>query len=516
VIDAELEAQILRLHHVEKWPVGTIANQLTVHHDVVRRVLRQAGLPRAAAKRSSMIDAYVPFVIETWKNYPTLTARRIYDMVRERGYPGSAGHFRHRVAHLRPRPRAEAYLRLKTLPGEQAQVDWAHFGKVQVGRATRPLMAFVMVLSYSRAIFVKFYYGHSMAPFLEGHVAAFGLFGGVARVSLYDNLKSAVLERRDKVIRFHPTLLDIANHYRYEPRPVAVARGNEKGRVERAIRYARDSLFAGRKWSDLADLNRQARQWALTVAMERRCPEDHALTVGEAFEAEKPHLLALPGDPFPAEERVEVRVGKTPYVRFDGNDYSVPHKLVRLTLTLFAGVGHVRVVHQDEVVAEHARSYDRRKQIEDEAHIKELVDHKKKAKDHRGVDRLQHLAPRSEALLQSMAERGFPLGPAAQALLRLLDAYGAVEFQKAIEEALEQGTHHPAAVEQVLDRRRLEAGGLPPVPLELPDDPRVRDLSVRRHALESYDTLEGEPLDDDIEETGDDGDREETREPEGP
>ena len=510
MIEAELEAMILRLHHVEKWPVGTIASQLTVHHDVVRRVLRQAGLPRAAAKRASMIDAYLPFVIETWRRYPTLTARRIYDMVRERGYPGCAGHFRHRVAHLRPKPRAEAYLRLKTLPGEQAQVDWAHFGKVQVGRATRPLMAFVMVLSYSRAIFVQFFYGQSMAPFLEGHVEALAFFGGCGRVLLYDNLKSAVLERRDKVIRFHPTLLAIANHYRYEPRPVAVARGNEKGRVERGIRYARDSLFAGRQWSDLADLNRQARQWALTVAMERRWPEDHALTVADAFEEEKPHLLALPGDPFPAEERLEVRVGKTPYVRFDWNDYSVPHKFVRMTLTVFAGVGHVRIVHQDEVVAEHVRSYDRRAQIEAKAHIKDLVDHKRKAKGHRGVDRLHHIAPRSEALLQSMAERGFPLGPAVQALLRLLDAYGAGEFSRAIEEALEKGAHHPAAVEQVLDRRRHEAGGLPPVALELPDDPRVRDLSVRRHELKDYDTLEGAPPD------GDEDDDEETRESEGP
>jgi len=506
VIDSEFEAMILRLHHVEKWPVGTIASQLTVHHDVVRRVLRQAGLPRAAARRASMIDAYLPFVIQTWARYPKLTARRIYDMVRERGYPGCADHFRHRVAYLRPRPRAEAYLRLRTLPGEQAQVDWAHFGRVQVGRATRPLMAFVMVLSYSRAIFVQFFYGQSMAPFLEGHVAALAFFGGCARVLLYDNLKSAVLERRAKVIRFHPTLLAIANHYRYEPRPVAVARGNEKGRVEKSIRFVRDSLFAGRTWSDLADLNSQALHWALGRAMERRWPEDHALTVAEAFEKEKPHLLALPGDPFPAEERVEVRVGKTPYVRFDGNDYSVPHRLVGLTLTLFAGVAHVRVVHQDEVVAEHVRSYDRRAQIEDEAHIKALVAHKKKARGHRGVDRLHHVAPRSAALLQSMAERGFPLGPAVQALLRLLDAYGAGEFEKAIEEALEKGTHHPAAVEQVLDRRRLEAGGSPPVALELPDDPRVRELSVRLHELKTYDTLEGAPAD---------GDGEEARESEG-
>ena len=107
-------------------------------------------------------------------------------------------------------------------------------------------MAFVMVLSHSRQIFLRFFPDARMENFLRGHVAAFTAWGGVPRVLLYDNLKSAVLERRGDAIRFHPTLLGFAGQYRYEPRPVAVARGNEKGRVERAIRYVRDAFFAAR------------------------------------------------------------------------------------------------------------------------------------------------------------------------------------------------------------------------------------------------------------------------------
>jgi transposase len=153
------------------------------------------------------------------------------------------------VACHRPRPAAEAYLRLRTLPGEQAQVDWGHFGHLQIGRARRPLMAFVMVLSHSRMVFLRFFLDARMDSFLRGHALAFAAFGGVPRVLLYDNLKSAVLERvdhpRGSAIRFNPTLLALAGHYRFEPRPVAPARGNEKGRVERAIRYIRDSFFAG-------------------------------------------------------------------------------------------------------------------------------------------------------------------------------------------------------------------------------------------------------------------------------
>ena len=83
-----------------------------------------------------------------------------------------------------------------------------------------------------------------MDSFLRGHVLAFAAFGGVARVLLYDNLKSAVLERVGDAIRFHPDLLAFAAAHRYEPRPVAVARGNEKGRVERSIRYIRDNFVS--------------------------------------------------------------------------------------------------------------------------------------------------------------------------------------------------------------------------------------------------------------------------------
>jgi len=162
------------------------------------------------------------------------------------------------------------------MPGDQAQVDWAHFGKLQIGRALRPLWVFVMVLSYSRRLFLRFFPGASMPFFVRGHVEAFADFGGVPRVLLYDNLKSAVIERHGDAIRFHPTRLEMSARYRFEPRPVAVARGNEKGRVERAIRYIREAFFAARGYADLADLNRQAGEWAATAAIDRSWVRHHA------------------------------------------------------------------------------------------------------------------------------------------------------------------------------------------------------------------------------------------------
>ena len=197
-IDPDLEAQILRYYHVEKWRVGTIARQLRLHPDTVSRVLAQAGLPRLGPpQRPSRIDPFLPFISETLEKFPSLTASRLFGMVRERGYDGAPDHFRHLIARHRPAKarQTEAYLRLRTLPGEQAQVDWGHFGHLTIGQARRPLMAFVMVLSCSRSIFLRFFLNARMESFLAGHIAAFEAWNGLPRVLLYDNLKSAVLER---------------------------------------------------------------------------------------------------------------------------------------------------------------------------------------------------------------------------------------------------------------------------------------------------------------------------------
>ena len=388
-IDKETRAEILRLYHVEKWTVGTITRQLGVHRYTVERLLTAAGEPRdARSPRPSMIDPYVPFIAETLASWPTLPASRLYQMVRERGYPGGGDHFRHLLSHFRPRPVAEAYLRLKTLPGEQAQVDWGHFGKVTIGRAERRLMGFVMVLSYSRRIFLRFYLDAGMSNFLRGHVEAFEAWQGVPRELWYDNLKSVVLERRGAAIRFNPRILDLAGHYHFLPKPVAVARGNEKGRVERAIRYVRTSFFAARRWRDIDDLNAQALAWCHGIAADRPWPEDRSITVREAFERERGSLIALPGDPFPDHDRVEVAIGKTPYARFDLNDYSVPHTHVRRTLVVVATLDEVRILDGVDVIASHPRSFDKAARIENPEHIAELVRRKSHARRLRGQDRL--------------------------------------------------------------------------------------------------------------------------------
>ena len=490
MIDKALEADILRLHHAEKWPIGTIASQLHVHHTTVQRVLGQAGLdPEQVSPRASIVDPYLEFVVTTLEKYPTLCASRLFQMTKERGYTGGPDHFRRIVARLRPKPKHEAFLRLRTLIGEQAQADWGAFGKLQIGNAQRALWAFVMVLSWSRQIFVRFYLSAAMPSFVRGHVDAFAFFGGVPRVILYDNLKSAVLERVAHAIHFNTRLLEMSQHYHFEPRPVAVARGNEKGRVERAIRYIRDSFFAARTFRDIDDLNQQALIWMTGVAADRPCPEDRTRQVRDTFAEEQPRLLPLPQEPFPTDEIVTVEIGKTPYARFDLNDYSVPHTCVRRSLTVAASLDSVRILDGTTVIATHGRSWDRSQQLENPEHIEPLADYKQQASKHRGLGRLSSAAPSTSRLIVMAAERGANIGNITSRLLMLLDQVGSTELEAAVTQAIERELPTVGAVRQILDRRLTERGLPPPVSVRV--SPKAAAVTVRNHPLNTYDALKG-------------------------
>lgn len=303
MISPELRSRIRRLFFAEHWKMGTIAAELGVHRDTVGHAIEVERFVNVAFRtRGSVLDPYRDFVRATLEQHPRLRTTRMLQMIQQRGYGGSVWQLRRFVRQIRPTSSHEAFFRLSTLPGEQGQVDWGHFGSIVVGKTRRPLSCFVMVLSWSRAIFARFTLDQTLESFLRCHIAAFETLGGAPRSLLYDNLKTAVLERVGDVIRFHPRLLELSGHYHFAPRPVARARGNEKGRVERAIRYLRDSFFAARSFHSVDDLNRQLDDWTQRVAHARVVPGDvDKRSIAAAFEEEQPRLLPLPAHPLACE-----------------------------------------------------------------------------------------------------------------------------------------------------------------------------------------------------------------------
>jgi transposase len=491
MISPELHAKIRRLFFAEHWRVGTIARELHVHHDAVRRAIEADRFVRPGALRPSQLDPYRVFIADTLEQHPRLRSTRLYEMAKDRGYTGSVVQLRRFVRTMRPAPRAEAFLRLTTLPGEQAQVDWGHFGKLKVGHALRPLSCFVMVLSWSRALYARFTLDQSLESFLRAHVEAFSALGGVPRTILYDNLKSVVLERAGDHVRFNDNLLLFAGHYHFAPKPCAPYRGNEKGKVERAIQYLRHGFFAARRFTSVQDLNTQLAGWIERSAHARALPGDPARrSVREALEEERPRLLPLPEHPWSCDLVRPVVSGKQPYVRFDKNDYSIPHHLARKPLTLIASETLVRISNgAGHVFCSHARSYDHKQVIEDPAHVAELAREKRRAHELRGRDRLRASCPGADAFIEALALRGEHLGGHVARLLKLLDRHGAAEVEAALKDALARGAIGAASVAHLLDQRARARNRPPALDVILPDDPRVRELRVTPHALSDYDAL---------------------------
>lgn len=492
MISEECRSRIRRLFFAEHWKVGTIAAELGVHHEAVKHAVCLDRFVNRCRVVPSALDPYKPFIVETLEKHPRLRATRIHRMVKERGYPGSVVQVRRFIRTVRPAGKREAFLRLSTLPGEQAQVDWASFGSIRIGHAKRRLSCFVLVLSWSRGMFARFYLDQTLESFLHGHVQGFSKLGGVPRGILYDNLKSAVLERVGDHIRFQPRLLDFAGHYLFAPRPCAPYRGNEKGKVERAIQYLRHSFFEGRRFDSIEDLNAQLEEWIESIAHARAVPGDpERRPVRDALAEERARLLPLPAHVFETDVVRPVASGKTPYVRFDQNDYSIPHELVRKPLTLIASEKVVRILDGNEEVARHARSYDRAQRIEQREHLAALMEQKRHARELRGRDLLRQECPHADAFIGAIALHGGHLGSTTTRLVVLLERFGKSALDAAIAEAHGRKAFSARSVEHILDQSRRAQGMPPPLEVVLPNDPRVRDLRVRPHALTSYDTLMG-------------------------
>ena len=485
-VPPEVETKIRRLFFAEHWKIGTIAQQLDVHHDVVRRVLGVLPPPAPTpGPRPQRLDPYREFITEQLAQYPRLRSTRLYDMIHARGYAGSVRTLSRFVTGIRPAPPAEVFLRLQPLAGEQAQIDWAHVGTIPVPGGERPLWVFLMVLAYSRALWAELVYELTADSLCRSLVRGTTWLGGSARAWLFDNAKAVVLERHGEAARFHPDLLDLAGHYHVQPRLCAVGKGNQKGRVERAVRYLRERFFAGRRITDLATGNRELARFLDEVALPRPHPVFKDRSVAEVLAEEQVRLLPLPDSP-PATDRIlSVAADKTASVRFDSNLYSVPPGAAARTLTLVTSDTRVRVLDGSLEVACHPRCWGRRQVIELPEHRAEILRLKRAAQELKGRDRLRALIPAIDTLYARWIDGGRSLRHMTAQTNKLLDLYGETIFIEAVTVIIDRGLHDPGALAQWCEQKRRALAR--PVPVDLVLNSHVPDRDVIPHNLEDYD-----------------------------
>jgi transposase len=443
----------------------------------------EAPPPRVPQPR--IIEPYLEFMVATLTTYPTLRSTRLYDMLRERGYPGSPRTVRRETARLRPTRSREVFLRTEVLVGEQAQVDWAQVGTLPVLGGERPVWVFVMVLSYSRGMWAELVFDQTVASLCRSLIRASVYFGGCPRQWLFDGPRTIVLERHGSALRLQPALLQLASELCVQPRVCAVRRPQQKGRVERAVRYLRERFFAGRTLVSIEQTNAELLRFLEEVAHVRPHPTLALRTVGECLAEEKQHLLALPKPPPSTEQCLLVTPDKTAFVRFDRNDYSVPWTCTE-ALKLYADDQQVRLVKGlDEEVARHARCWGKRQRIVNPEHHQGLLDLRPAAQPHRGLARLQQEVPAVEFLCRRWVEMGFNVGTQVSRTLHLLDLYGKERLTAAIQEANARQVGDVGALAQLCEQARRATQAPVPVKVQLGD--HVPDRDVIPHPLAGYD-----------------------------
>lgn len=483
MIDFQLFAQIKNCYEQKGLKPAQIARELSLDPRTVAKWIQENHFrKRASVQRPSKLDPFKPSIVRMLETHP-YSAAQILQRIREEGFDGRYSIVKDYVRKVRPK-RQPAFLKLAFAPGECAQVDWGSFGSVSVGSSSRRLSFFVMVLCYSRMMYLEFTVSQTMEHFLACHQNAFDYFGSVPRKIMVDNLKSAVLRRiTGEAPVLNPTYLDFANTYGFTIAPCNVRAGNEKGRVENGVGYAKKNFLAGLDIPHFEALNPAARIWLNEVANVRIHGETRKKPI-DLLKEEKPHLLPLPPHCFDIANVTQVRASSQFRIALDSNHYSVPAQYAGARLTLKAYPDRLCIYHEDVLIARHPRSFDRHQDFEDPDHPKPLLAQRKRARDQSLFLRFIALSPKAPDYYRELDKRRMNPGHHVQKIVALSEIHGTDKVQRAMEDAFYFQAFSCEYIANLLEQR---ASLLPePAALHLTRREDLLEIDVQQPDLSVY------------------------------
>jgi transposase len=479
-----------RLYWSERWPIRKIERHLRMGWRTIQKYLQAPAQGPAHRQRLSKLDPFKATIAEWLEKDLTVTAAVIGQRLRSLGYAGGSSILREYVHTVRPQTKpSRAFLRMEPPPGERFEVDWGHFDVLEYAGDKRKLYAFALVEAHSRMLYLEFTHSQSFETFARCHVHAFTALGGVAREIAYDNLATAVAEHDGRLVRFLPRFLAFAREYGFYPKACNIAAGWEKGKVERAIGYARQSFWPLRQFSDLHDVNRQARQWLAEIANQRPHRETRERPI-DRFQAAA--LRPLPVIPYDHRDTVEALVHKDLRLHFDGNRYCVPHRFVGRRLTLKADSSSVTIYNRTTEIVSYPRCWRRGQTLGADRFEAELADLRPAAKRSRAQQRLFAVLDGYcsqtvlEAFLRDIADTDRALSRQLAELLELVRQYGPEPVADAIEKAAKARAFGADYVANILRQQQSPRRTQPPLRLR---DPRLNDLATDPLSLLEYDTF---------------------------
>ena len=484
-------AEIRRLHKVEKLSKRAIARQLGVHRDTVTSALATDEPPQYEREpRGSILDPYKPKIHALLARDAGLSGVRILEIVQGEGYPGKISILRDFLREVRPQYRLPpVYIRMEYHPAEYGQIDWGEMPDPVLWQGHLcEVHAFVMVMCYSRLLYLEFSLATKLEDFLRCHQNGLRFFGGSPKSCVYDNLSSVVKRRRGTDITLNETFQQFAGYHCFQVHACWPNSPNQKGAVERPIDYIKGNFWAGRYFADFHDLNRQRWGWLNETANARVHSVTHRRPV-EHFEEERDALLPLPPEPFDTDRVLYPKVSKDCIVRVDTNDYSVPwrtaqrHRLKPIEVRVDGE--WVRIVDGGKEVARHPRSFARHQQIIDRSHYDGLWKSRAavafKTLEKGFLEAYGDVGRHFYAGLGRKTER---LKTSLEAILRLEQQYPHDDIVAAMTVAVQNGTFDVAVIQYLLHTGRAVSTGSSVTPTAI-------QVPVEERALATYDQLQG-------------------------
>jgi len=484
VIDYQTFQQIRLLHDQKKLKASQIALELNLDPKTVEKWVDQPRYElRKSSKRASKLDPFKGQIVAMLERHP-YTGQQLLQRIHQQGYAGGYSILKEFVRQVRP-VHKPAFLSLEFAAGECAQADWGQFGSIQVGSTRRRLSFFVMVLCYSRLMYLEFTLAETMEQFLTCHRHALEFFNGSPRKVMIDNLKVGVVRHPlGQPAQFNPRYLDFAAHYGFEPVACNPAKGNEKGRVENGVGYVKKNFLSGLEILSFEPINPAGRQWLEATANVRIHRETNRKPI-ELYAQEKSLLRPLPVMPYDCAVIQPVSANRCCRISFQANRYSVPHLYASQKLTLKIDPERLCIFHHEKLIATHARSYDRQQKITDPDHQKELLTQRKKARNQTLVLAFLSLTPQAESFCRGLQEKRLNAAHHIQKIVALSEIYSPDKVARAIEDALHFEAFGCEYIANILLQR--ERVPLTPSALHLTRHQDLLDLEVPPPDLDIYD-----------------------------
>jgi transposase len=470
MLTPEQQAEILAMHFGQKKGSRAIAAALGIGRKAVRKVIerRRVSLKVEQTQRGSIVDPYKQVVAELLEKDPRMPASTVLQRLRDEGYLGGYTVVKNCVRYTRATPARsrEAFLKLTFAPGQCAQVDWGEFGDV-FGDGSK-VHCFLMVLCFSRLLYIEFTQSEKFEEFIRCHENAFRYFGGlVPEECWYDNLASAVTDRMGSLVRFNSRFMAYMGHHGIHPHACNPAKGNEKGRVEGGVKLVRTSFWSGREFKDFDDICRQAVQWRDEVANRREHKTTRKIPALLFESEEKKTLNPMNPHPYDTDEVIPRVVPPTFHIAYDTNQYSVPWTLAGMNVTIRVNAREIKVFYNERFVTRHERCYKKQQTISQPEHTEGLLARKPgAAREGWQVQAVKSLGPSMGSYLDLLRSGHRSIRTEVARILALATVYGENEVHEAVTELLNRSIVGVENLELSLKARNHPAESeLKPAPL---------------------------------------------------